>query len=124
MNYILFFFIFTRRHFKLVFDPCVAYLTNGKYNVFVVDWGRLSAIPCYVAAVNNMKPVAKCMAIMLTHLRSAGLNIDQLTCVGHSLGAHLCGMMANYLPFRMHRIIGMYIVIQFNTYTHGDIKFY
>lgn len=72
----------------------------------MVDWGKLSALPCYAAAVHNMRPVAKCMARMLTHLRTAGLNVDQLTCVGHSLGAHLCGIMANFLPFRMHRIIG------------------
>lgn len=84
-----------------------AYLNNGKYNVFMVDWGKLSAIPCYAASVHNLKPVARCMAVMLTHLRAAGLDVDQLTCVGHSLGAHLCGIMANYLPFRMHRIIGV-----------------
>ncbi|XP_001946851.1 phospholipase A1 [Acyrthosiphon pisum] len=84
-----------------------AYLNNGKYNVFMVDWGKLSAIPCYAASVHNLKPVARCMAVMLTHLRAAGLDVNQLTCVGHSLGAHLCGIMANYLPFRMHRIIGV-----------------
>lgn len=75
----------------------------------MVDWGKLSAIPCYFAAVHNMKPVAKCMAMMLANLRTAGLNVEHMTCVGHSLGAHLCGMMANYLPFRMHRIIGTYV---------------
>ncbi|XP_050524211.1 phospholipase A1 VesT1.02-like isoform X2 [Daktulosphaira vitifoliae] len=84
-----------------------AYLSNGNYNVFLVDWGRLSAIPCYGAAVNNIRPVSKCIALMLSHLRNAGLNVDQLTCVGHSLGAHVCGVIANYLPFRMHRIIGI-----------------
>lgn len=72
-------------------------------------------IPCYTAAVHNLKPVAKCMAVMLTNLRAAGLDMDQLTCVGHSLGAHLCGIMANYLPFRMHRIIGTYIYIHICT---------
>lgn len=86
-------------------------MNNGKYNVFMVDWSKLSMIPCYAAAVHNLKPVAKCMAVMLTHLRAAGLDMDQLTCVGHSLGAHLCGIMANYLPFRMHRIIGTYIYL-------------
>ncbi|XP_050443051.1 phospholipase A1-like [Adelges cooleyi] len=84
-----------------------AYLSNGKYNVFMVDWGRLAAIPCYAAAVYNLKSVSRCIALMLSQLRNAGLNVDQLTCVGHSLGAHMCGMMANYLPFRMHRIIGI-----------------
>jgi len=89
-------------------DWSAAYLNDGKYNVFMVDWGGLAAIPCYAAAVHNLKPVAKCTAVMLTHLRRAGLDVDQLTCVGHSLGAHVCGIMANYLPFRMYRIIGTY----------------
>lgn len=78
----------------------------------MVDWSRLSALPCYTAAVHNMKTVAKCVATMLAHLRTSGLNVDQLTCVGHSLGAHVCGIVANYLPFRMHRIIGMYKIYE------------
>jgi len=92
----------------LVFSSA-AYLNDGKYNVFAVDWGKLAAVPCYAAAVHNLKPVAKCAALMLSRLRTAGLGVDRLTCVGHSLGAHLCGVMANYLPFRMHRIIGTYM---------------
>lgn len=80
-----------------------AYLKNGSYNVFLVDWSVLSARPCYPAAVANMRPVARCLAGTLTHLRNLGLPITRTTCVGHSLGAHVCGVMANYLLFRMHR---------------------
>lgn len=84
-----------------------AYMRNGSYNVFLVDWGALSAAPCYPAAVSNLRPVARCLAGTLTILRHLGLPIERTTCVGHSLGAHLCGIMANYLLFRMHRIIGL-----------------
>ncbi|XP_011873983.1 PREDICTED: phospholipase A1 [Vollenhovia emeryi] len=84
-----------------------AYLKNGSYNVFLVDWGALCARPCYPAAVANIRPVARCLAGALTTLRNLGLQIARTTCVGHSLGAHICGIMANYLLFRMHRIIGL-----------------
>ncbi|XP_012272394.1 phospholipase A1 [Orussus abietinus] len=84
-----------------------AYVKNGSYNVFLVDWGKLSAAPCYPAAVANLRPVARCLAGTLTALRNFGLQIPRTTCVGHSLGAHLCGIVANYLLFRMHRIIGL-----------------
>ncbi|XP_072938794.1 pancreatic triacylglycerol lipase-like [Epargyreus clarus] len=84
-----------------------AYLRRGGYNVFMLDWGRLCQPPCYVAAVHNLRPVARCVAEALGSLRQAGLRPDRLTCVGHSLGAHLCGIMANYLTFRMNRIIGL-----------------
>jgi len=80
-----------------------AYLRNGSYNVFVVDWGALCARPCYPAAVENMKPIARCLADVLTILRNLGLPIMRTACVGHSLGAHICGIMANYLLFRMHK---------------------
>lgn len=84
-----------------------AYLKNTSYNVFLVDWGALSASPCYPAAVANLRPVARCLSQSLTTLRHLGLLISRTTCVGHSLGAHLCGIMANYLLFRMHKIIGL-----------------
>lgn len=84
-----------------------AYLNNGSYNVFLVDWGVLSASPCYPAAVSNLRPVARCLSQSLTTLRHLGLSITRTTCVGHSLGAHLCGIMANNLLFRMHKIIGL-----------------
>lgn len=84
-----------------------AYIRNGSYNVFLVDWGALCASPCYPAAVSNLRPVARCLAASLTTLRNLGLPISRTTCVGHSLGAHICGIMANFLLFRMHRIIGL-----------------
>ncbi|XP_076176043.1 phospholipase A1 [Ptiloglossa arizonensis] len=84
-----------------------AYIRNGSYNVFLVDWGALCAPPCYPAAVANLRPVARCLAATLTTLRNLGMPISRTTCVGHSLGAHVCGVMANFLLFRMHRIIGL-----------------
>ncbi|XP_053612245.1 pancreatic lipase-related protein 2-like [Plodia interpunctella] len=84
-----------------------AYLRRGGYNVFMLDWGALCQPPCYVAAVHNLRPVARCAAEALGSLRRAGLRPDRLTCVGHSLGAHLCGIMANFLSFRLNRIIGL-----------------
>lgn len=52
----------------------------------MVDWGNLGPPPCYRAAVNNMRAVARCTADLLTSLRTAGLQSDKITCVGHSLG--------------------------------------
>ncbi|XP_004926806.1 pancreatic lipase-related protein 2 [Bombyx mori] len=84
-----------------------AYIRRGGYNVFMLDWGSLCQPPCYVAAVHNLRPVARCAAEALGTLRRAGLRPDRLTCVGHSLGAHMCGIIANFLTFRLNRIIGL-----------------
>lgn len=72
----------------------------------MVDWGKLCEPPCYPAAVHNTRAVGRCTAEFLSYLRNHGLPIEKTTCVGHSLGAHICGIMSNYLLFRMHRIIG------------------
>lgn len=63
--------------------------------------------PCYVAAVHNLRPVANCVAQSLSFLRNSGLRIDRTTCVGHSLGAHLCGNLSKFLNFRLEKIIGL-----------------
>lgn len=83
------------------------YLKNGSYNVFMVDWGALGAAPCYPAAVANLRFVGNCIASTIRTLKDLGMSIPRTTCIGHSLGAHLCGIMSNYLPFRLPRIIGM-----------------
>ncbi|XP_062552201.1 phospholipase A1 VesT1.02-like [Armigeres subalbatus] len=84
-----------------------AYVNHGGYNVFLVDWGALGQPPCYVAAVYNIRPISACLAKMLMKLRALGLPVEKTTCVGHSLGAHICGLMANYLNFRLERIIAL-----------------
>lgn len=73
----------------------------------MVDWGKLGQPPCYRAAVHNMRAVARCIGDLLMFLRSMGLKTDKMTCVGHSLGAHICGLISKYVLFRIHRIIGL-----------------
>ena len=40
-------------------------------------------------------------------LRNSGFPADKMTCIGHSLGAHVCGLISNYVLFRIHRIVGL-----------------
>lgn len=84
-----------------------------------------------------MKTVAHCVAKGFTSLRNQGISPEKTTCVGHSLGSnlkfkltilkfyyknqfyyilfthtlcvgsHICGLMANYLNFRLERIIAL-----------------
>lgn len=51
--------------------------------------------------------MARCTGDLLTTLRNAGLQTDKMTCVGHSLGAHICGLISQFVVFRIHRIIGL-----------------
>lgn len=64
----------------------------------MVDWGVLCRAPCYVAAVHNLKPVAKCLALDFAFLRNSGLPVQKTTCVGHSLGM----LYAQKISFFLH----------------------
>ncbi|EEB13471.1 beta-glucosidase, putative [Pediculus humanus corporis] len=84
-----------------------AYINNGSYNLFIVDWSPLSKPPCYLSSVYNLNKVSKCTAELYKMIRSMGISSNGITCVGHSLGAHGCGLISKHIDFRMHRIIGL-----------------
>lgn len=44
---------------------------------------------------------------MYAYLTYKGSSNEQITCVGHSLGAHICGMLSNHLTSKQHKIIGL-----------------
>ncbi|XP_065221142.1 lipase member H-like isoform X2 [Planococcus citri] len=84
-----------------------AYLNRGDYNVFTVDWSILTFFPCYLSSLSNTRLVAQCTAQFYSHLTYNGASAFKIHCVGHSLGAHICGMMSNHLSHKMHKIIGL-----------------
>ncbi|GLH00080.1 Phospholipase A1 [Gryllus bimaculatus] len=84
-----------------------AYVSRGDYNVFTVDWEPLTRFPCYLSALSNTRLVAQCSAQLYSHLTFNGALAKQTHCVGHSLGAHICGMMTNHLSAKQYKIIGL-----------------
>ncbi|CAO1383441.1 unnamed protein product [Diamesa hyperborea] len=89
----------------------IQYLTNAylsrEYNVIAVDWETLTKYPCYLSSLSNTKLVSQCTAQLYSYLTYIGSRIQSISCVGHSLGAHICGMMSNHLSKRQHKIIGL-----------------
>jgi pancreatic triacylglycerol lipase len=69
-----------------------SYLNNFDVNVLVVGWGLGANTPCYGWAVERSYRVGKVVAEFLDFLLGYDQDKwDQLTMVGHSLGAHICG---------------------------------
>ncbi|CAB3223255.1 unnamed protein product [Arctia plantaginis] len=83
-----------------------AYLSRKDYNVFMVDWSVLSRFPCYLSSLSNMKKAAQCTAQLYSAITQAGALAKMITCVGHSLGAHICGMVSNHLTEPQYKIVG------------------
>ncbi|KAI5636173.1 lipase domain-containing protein [Phthorimaea operculella] len=84
-----------------------AYLSRKDYNVFMVDWSPLTRFPCYLSSLSNMKLAAQCTAQLYSYITQAGALARKITCVGHSLGAHICGMISNHLTEKQYKIIGV-----------------
>lgn len=64
--------------------------------------------------MNNVPYISRCVGVYLNQLQSSGLNVQNLTCLGHSLGASICGLLKDYLKFQLNKIIG-------NTYNDNAI---
>lgn len=83
-----------------------AYLARNDYNIFTIDWSSITRFPCYISALSNMRLVAQCTAMLYAFVMENGGDARKTTCVGHSLGAHICGMMSNHLDKKQYKIVG------------------
>ncbi|XP_015591504.2 inactive pancreatic lipase-related protein 1-like [Cephus cinctus] len=85
------------------------YLRRGEYNIILVDWGKLGALPWYVTAVSNTRTVGLYVARMVSWLDVQGaVPISRIHVVGFSLGAEAAGFMGKALaPRKVGRITGL-----------------
>lgn len=70
-----------------------AYLERDNFNFIAINWLRGAKTINYVKARFRILEVGKAVARFIDYLVSLGLNLDDLICVGHSLGAHTCGIV-------------------------------
>lgn len=83
-----------------------AFAESGTSNFFWVDYGPVSRAPCYIQLVQNIKYVSYCLSLYLKRFLINGMPVDNITCIGHSMGAHICGLLRRYLRLRINKIIG------------------
>jgi pancreatic triacylglycerol lipase len=79
-------------------------------NVFVIDWGK-GAEPPYTQAATNIEIVGAYVGFLMTLLEDLrGLKTSSAHFIGHSLGAHMGGVVGSWLRLRgyiLGRISGM-----------------
>ena len=78
---------------KWVLDIKANLLAAENANVIAVDWGEASSLlgnswMPYVDAAGNTKIIGRFVA---NFLNETNINPQSIHCIGHSLGAHLCG---------------------------------
>ena len=88
-------------------DPCLCWPSQEDSNVIVVDWGRGARMPFYQNAVANTRLVGTQLRLLLLKLEEeAGLRLDTVHLIGHSLGAHTSGYTGRDLDKQLRRITG------------------
>jgi alpha-beta hydrolase superfamily lysophospholipase len=76
-------------------------------NVIAVDWQKGAQNPLYGEARANTKLVGEYLAELLGFLaQSTGAKLQEIHCMGHSLGAHVCGYNGKALNGELGRITG------------------
>ncbi|XP_015439830.1 PREDICTED: pancreatic triacylglycerol lipase-like [Dufourea novaeangliae] len=83
-----------------------AFLKHGDYNVITVDWGSI-AKKNYITASDQVLPVGKYLASLISFLQTQGMSLDQLTLVGHSLGAHVVGLAGHNVGGNVKFIVAL-----------------
>lgn len=86
-----------------------AYLLKDNFNIIVVDWSEGASNLKYSQSRNSVNYVGSKVADMIWFLKeNAQLNLDTLHLVGHSLGAHICGLTGKLVKdHNLNTIIGL-----------------
>lgn len=61
----------------------------------------------YTLAAEKTKAVGKYLAKFLNVLNDHGVDLKDITLVGHSMGAHISGFAGAYLKGKIGRIVGL-----------------
>lgn len=85
-----------------------AYIDTGlDWNVVLVDW-HSPASSEYSISKRNSRRVGEYLAEVIQHLvADRGLNLDDVTIIGHSLGGQAAGVAGNRLDGQVARIVGL-----------------
>ncbi|XP_037030961.1 lipase member H-A-like [Bradysia coprophila] len=74
-----------------------AYLTNGTFNIFALDWRETAANDRYDVVVQSVEPLARAVALFIDRWNlQKGIPFSKIHLVGHSLGALMAGSVGKY----------------------------
>ena len=80
----------------------------------LVFWGNGSIAPLYNNASSNIRVVAKELSLITKIIRETFFQGTEsrlhVHCIGHSLGAHLCGYYGRKSEYPIDRITGSHLI--------------
>ncbi|XP_044006293.1 uncharacterized protein LOC122851247 isoform X1 [Aphidius gifuensis] len=77
-----------------------AFFKRGDYNIIIVDYGTLVREPCLSQMQWGPDFCSRCIAQLVRYLKHhpRGIQVENIHVLGYSVGAHIAGLIANYLP--------------------------
>ncbi|XP_065073636.1 pancreatic triacylglycerol lipase-like [Ochlerotatus camptorhynchus] len=85
-----------------------SYLAIGDFNVINVDWGMGAQTINYITARYRVASVGLVISNMIdTLVNGAGISLDTIYVIGHSLGGHVAGVVGKHQNGRINSIIGL-----------------
>ncbi|XP_055386436.1 lipase member H-A [Condylostylus longicornis] len=102
-----------------------AYFSIGEYNIIIVDYGNAVKEPCLSQMDWSPRFGSLCIAQLVKYLNRhpRGVRPDDLHFIGYSVGAHIAGLVANYLTpqeGKIGRITGLDPTIFFYAGTNNS----
>lgn len=76
------------------------------HNTIALDWGKISRCPYASATETHVPEVGYQLYRMLNDVLK--LDLKKVHCVGHSLGAHICGYAGAASGGQFERCFGLY----------------
>lgn len=85
-----------------------SYLSVGAFNVISVDWGKGASTINYITARYLVEPVGSVTSQMIdTLVQTSEVPLDSINVIGHSLGAHIAGVVGKRQNGRLNTIVGL-----------------
>ncbi|KFB48158.1 AGAP007991-PA-like protein [Anopheles sinensis] len=93
-------------------DMRKAYFTRGNYNIIIVDYGSAVTEPCLSQIEWAPRFGSLCVSQLVKYIANhpRGVPPDDMHLIGYSVGAHIAGLVANYLTpaeGKLGRITGL-----------------
>ena len=78
-------------------------------NVICVDWSKLAASLDYISVLPNVPLTGQMIAHFINRLINAtNVSLNDIQCIGHSLGAHVCGFVGKaFSSNKISKITGL-----------------
>ncbi|XP_063697054.1 pancreatic lipase-related protein 2-like [Culicoides brevitarsis] len=83
------------------------YIDYQDVNVCAVDWSRLAIYEYTISARENVPEVGWYLATFILYLEDLGVNLGNVSLVGHSLGAQIAGIAGDYLAGQLDAIYAL-----------------